>query len=555
MSMDGRFISKLTDELNNQIGNGRINKIYQLSKSDFLFMVRSSSKNESLYLSLSPQIARLHLTNFSYDKPQAPSGFCMLLRKYLENGQIKQIEALNEDRIIQIIIENSNDFGEKVIYFAVIELMGKHANLIITDSNKIIIDCYKHVSPFEGQQRTFLKGFKYELPEDGKLSPFDFDRIKEILENNSSISPKEFSNQIRGLSNLFAEYVFKCALNQPITLIECYKNTLMQSVNPSISVFEEKKKFYWFDLFLDENTHHYSSLSLLLDEIYFDIGQLDRTKQISKNIYQLIKREFEKNKDKLEKLTKDLDKAQESEILRIKGDLIIQNQFSIQKGMSTYETYCYETEKNEVITLDRLSTPIENAKQYYRKYKKTKLSVTHLEQQIINTKEEIRYFELLMVQIESASLNDLLEITEELKTNKYLHEKPIKTKKHQPNYDSFYTSDGTQIIVGKNNLQNDYITHTLGKHNEMWFHAKDIPGSHVLVRKTSELNEEEIRTAAMLAAYFSQARDSSSVPVDYTMLKNVKKVPGTKGSFVTYTQQKTIYIDPDKQSINRLRRK
>lgn len=553
--MDGRFIRKLSDELNNRIGNGRINKIYQLSKSDFLFMVRSSTKNESLYLSLSPQIARLHLTNFSYDKPQTPSGFCMLLRKYLENGQIKLIEALNEDRIIQISIENSNDFGEKVIYLAIIELMGKHANLIITDSNKIIIDCYKHVSPFEGQQRTFLKGFKYELPEDGKLSPLDNEKIREILIKDPAISPKEFTNQIRGLSNMFAEYVFKCADNQSISIYESYQTALMQSVIPSMSVFEDKKKFYWFDLFLDENTHHYSSLSLLLDEMYFDVGQLDRTKQISKNIYQLIKREFEKNKDKLEKLTKDLEKAQESEILRIKGDLIIQNQFSIQKGLSSYETYCYETQKNEIITLDRLATPIENAKQYYRKYKKTKLSVTHLEQQIIFTKEEIRYFELLMVQIESASLNDLLEITEELKSNKYLHEKPIKTKKHLPNYDIFYSSDGTQIIVGKNNIQNDYITHSLGKHNEMWFHAKDIPGSHVLVRKISELNEEEIRTAAMLAAYYSQAKDSSSVPVDYTLLKNVKKIPGTKGSFVTYTQQKTIYIDPDKQFINQLRRK
>lgn len=555
MSMDGRFIEKLASELNDRIGNGRINKVYQLSKSDFLFVVRSSSKTESLYLSVSPQIARIHLTDFNYDKPQSPTGFCMLLRKYLENGQIKQIESLNYDRIIQITIENSNDFGEKVIFKAIVEIMGKHANFIVTDDQYIIIDCYKHVSPFEGQQRTFLKGFKYELPIDGKLSPNDILEIKTFIETSEEHNSKTLIDKVRGLSPLFSDYVYSLAQNQFNSIVDCYQTCLNQAVVPTLIMINGKRKFYWFNVFQSKDVQNFPSLSKLLDEIYYDMGQLDRTKQVSKNIYQLIKREYEKNKDKLEKLSRELEKAKESEFIRIKADLIIQHQNELNKGMNEFTVFSYETNKDESIQLDRLLTPLENAKQYYKRYKKTKTSINHLHEQITHTIAEIQYFELLMVQIETASLNDLNEIIEELKLNKYIHEKPTRTKKQLPHYDTYYTSEGTPIIVGKNNIQNEYITHTLGKHFETWFHTKDIPGSHVLVRKEPPLSEEDIRTAAMLAAYFSQARDSSSVPVDYTLIKHVKKIPGIKGSFVSYSSQKTIFIDPEKSFINSLKNK
>jgi len=555
MSMDGRFIHKLAEELNQAIGLGRINKIYQLSKADFLFVVRSSTNTESLYLSLSPQIARIHLSDHLYDKPQLPGGFCMLLRKYLENGQIKKIEALNGDRIVQITIENSNDFGEKITMNAIIELMGKHANLAIVDQDNIIIDCFKHVSPFEGQQRTFLKGFKYELPEDGKHHPDDDAFIQTFLTTTENSNPKDLVNAVRGLSPLFADYLYSQAFNTTIDLFSLYKTLINTPVIPSLAIVNGKQKFYWFNVFDSIDTKTYPTISKLLDELFFDAGQLDRTKQISKNIYQLIKREYEKNKDKLEKLTSELEQTKKADNYRMKGDIIIANQHEIQKGMDRFEAFNYETGKMEVLSLDRLLTPIENAQASYKKYKKTKNSITHLTAQIENTHSEIRYFELMLIQIETASLNDLNEITEELKANKYLHEKPVKLKKSLPHYDTFYTQSGTEILVGKNNLQNDYITHHIGKFNETWFHTKDIPGSHVLVRKIDKLTEEDIRTAALLAAYFSQAKESSSVPVDYTILKFVKKIPGTKGSFVTYTNQKTIYIDPSAEAISKLKNK
>jgi predicted ribosome quality control (RQC) complex YloA/Tae2 family protein len=555
MSMDGRFIEKLADELNSAIGFGRINKIYQLSKSDFLFVIRSGSKTESLYLSLSPQIARIQLTDHIYDKPLSPTGFCMLLRKYLENGQIKKIAALNGDRIIRLDIENNNDFGEKIPYGVIIELMGKHANLVIVDDESTIIDCFKHVSPFEGQQRTFLKGFKYELPEDGKINANDSEAIRRFFDSGEADTAKALVDHVRGISPLLADHLFHIGFNQTTPLYELYRQLLKMPIEPVIAEVNGKQKFYWFNIFEDENVKPYPTLSKVLDEIYFEAGQLDRTKQVSKYIYQLIKREYDKNRDKLEKLTQELEKAKNNENFRIKGDLIIANQHEMSKGMNEFQAFSYETGTEVKISLDRLSSPMENAQAYYKKYKKTKSSINHLIVQIKNTEDEINYFELLLIQIETASLNDLNEITEELKQNKYLHEKPTKVKKTLPHYDTYFTPSGTEIVVGKNNLQNEYITHHLGKHFETWFHTKDIPGSHVLVRKAEALNEEDIRTAANLAAFYSKAKESSSVPVDYTLLKFVKKIPGIKGSFVTYSHQKTIFIDPSKEAIALLKNK
>lgn len=555
MSMDGRFIEKLADELNSAIGFGRINKIYQLSKSDFLFVVRSGSKTESLYLSLSPQIARIQLTDHIYDKPQSPTGFCMLLRKYLENGQIKKIAALNGDRIVRLDIENNNDFGEKIQYGVVIELMGKHANLVIIDDESTIIDCFKHVSPFEGQQRTFLKGFKYELPEDGKINANDSVAIRSFFDSGIADTAKALVDHVRGISPLLADHLFHIGFNQTTPLYDLYLQLLKMPIDPVIAEINGKQKFYWFNLFGNETVKYYPTLSKVLDEIYFEAGQLDRTKQVSKYIYQLIKREYDKNRDKLEKLTQELEKARNNENFRIKGDLIITNQHDLIKGMNEFQAFSYETGTEVKISLDRLSTPMENAQAYYKKYKKTKSSINHLIIQIKNTEDEINYFELLLIQIETASLNDLNEITEELKQNKYLHEKPSKVKKTLPHYDTYFTPSGTEIVVGKNNLQNEYITHHLGKHFETWFHTKDIPGSHVLVRKAEALTEEDIRTAANLAAFYSKAKESSSVPVDYTLLKFVKKIPGIKGSFVTYSHQKTIFIDPAKDAIALLKNK
>lgn len=218
---------------------------------------------------------------------------------------------------------------------------------------------------------------------------------------------------------------------------------------------------------------------------------------------------------------------------------------SLQKGDDRLSAFSFELGKDVEIPLDRLLTPNENAMAYFRKYKKSRLAITHLETQIPLTRQEVEYFDLLLTQVETATLNDLLEIADELRANRYLAEKPEKPSGKRPHFETFLDPQGIEIVVGKNNIQNDFITHQLGKPDEWWFHTKDIPGSHVLVRCPDDLSESTIRAAANLAALHSKARQSSSVPVDYTRIRNVKKIPGVHGSFVTYSRQKTIFIDPD----------
>jgi predicted ribosome quality control (RQC) complex YloA/Tae2 family protein len=553
--MDGRFLFYLSKELNVILHFGRINKIYQLSKTDFLFVVHANGDNYQLYISMSLQNARLHISKKAYDKPATPTGFCMLLRKHLENGVIKDIATINDDRIVKFVVENHNDFGEIVTYFVIAELMGKYANLIITDPQWLIVDCYKHVSPFEGQQRSFLRGLKYELPVDGKIAPSDEITVQTFLDSHSELTVKMLVDGIRGISPLFATSYIALLFNQKIAKYDCFKQMFHHSVEPTAVIINNKTQFYFFDIFNHESKKTYLLLSNLLDDVFFESGQFERTKQVSKYIYQLIKRDFDRNKDKLEKLTNELKAAENSSVLRIYGDLIRQYQGQINQGNDVLEVYCYELSKDVTVPLNRLLTPNQNAIAYYKKYKKNRQAISHLSQQIDLTNHEVAYFDLLMTQIETASLNDLLEITEELKANHYLSAKSKKIKNKHPNYDTYIDSESVEIVVGKNNIQNDYITHQLGRANEWWFHAKDIPGSHVLVRQNGNLSEATIRAAANLASYHSKAKMSSSVPVDYTLIKHVKKIPGVPGSFVTYSHQKTIFIDPDIGLIEQMTKK
>ncbi|MFA5006069.1 MAG: NFACT family protein [Candidatus Izemoplasmatales bacterium] len=554
MSMDGRFIDALAKELNRELADARINKIYQLSRADFLFNIRALGKNSGLYLSLSPQAARLHLTDADFDRPAAPSGFCMLLRKHLESGTIRRVECLNNDRIIRLSIENNNEFGERVLVGVVVELMGKHANMAVVEQDGTIIDAYKRVSPFEERDRTFLRGFKYEIPEDGKIDPLDLGRVAAFFESRSDLDAAAVVAAIRGFSPLSAEYLLKRAFNRPVILLDVYGEFLAMPADPVSTIVSGKRRFYWFDLFDEPEKRHFETLSALIDDFYLESGRQDRTIQAAKRVFQLVRRESDRAKSKREKLEAELASARDAGRHRVAADLIIQHSPDLKKGDDRLEAVSYDDGSTMTIPLDRLLEPMENAEAYFRKYKKAKQAVAHIESQLDLTDMEIRYFDLLSTQLETATLADLVEIAEELKANGYLREKPAKTKQPAtPAYETFRSPDGIEIVVGKNNIQNDYVTNRLAKPAEWWFHVKDIPGGHVLVRAPGPLSEATIRCAANLAAYHSQARHSSSVPVDYTLVRNVRKIPGMLGSFVTITGQRTIYIDPDGAAVESCR--
>ena len=545
MSVDGRFIEYLGKELNQKLTNSRINKISQLAKADFLF----SLNNENLYISLSTALARVHLVKEKYSNFVTPGGFCMFLRKYIEKGIVTKIESLNADRIIQIKVNNRNDIGDLTDYFVIIEMFGRYANLIVLDENRMIINAYKHIHPFENIDRIIVNGIKYELPKDNRIDPNDLVKVEEFFKSEN-ISYKTIIENIKGMSPLIARHIIeKANFNDNL-----FYQTFLDIYNSDVLPTKSGKHFYYLDIFNDDK-EYFDSLSSLLENQFNEASSLDRVKQIHKYLHTFVKNNLDKDKHKLEKLSKDLHEAENNQINRIKGDLLLQNNNLIDKTKTEVKLFSYELDKEVEIEIDRMSCPIDNANKYFAKYKKQKIAITHINKQIGLTKKEISYFEDLLNQIdENYNIKDLEEIQEELINNKYLPKKKSKNKIKSPNYDIYIDELNIQIAVGKNNIQNNYLTHKLAKKDFLWFHVQKQSGSHVVVLSNEELKEPTIRAAANLAAYYSKSKDSSSVPVDYTKIKYVKKIPGEFGSYVSYTNQKTIYIDPDIELIKKLRK-
>jgi predicted ribosome quality control (RQC) complex YloA/Tae2 family protein len=544
MSLDGRFLSRLGNELNSELSNGRIQKIHQLGRADFLFQIRQNSENKQLVLSVSSGLGRIHLSRHDYDKNAVPSGFVMFLRKHLESGVVLSVASVKGDRVVQIAIQNTNEIGMTVQYSLYLELMGKYTNLIVADGNDIVIDSFLHISPFEENSRALMRGLKYELPEDHKINPEQVDIVVHWLETTPDITPKLMLESIRGTSPLFAAYFFDQFPKQSLPIGAYYK--ILDSIPTSpTKTIAAKTKFYYFDLFDAGEKTTYPTLSDLLDEYYYDLSRHERMKQIGNNVAALVKRELEKAANKLDKLAADWDAALQADKHRLIGDLIKANQMAIAKGMTQLSVFDYEQDREVTIKLDPLLSPSENLQSTYKKYKKLKAAVGHIQTQIEKTKTDIEYFTELAAQIELADQNDLVEIVDELAKQGYLKAKPTSKKPQKPHVETYLDEAKTIYYVGKNNLQNETVTHKLAVATDWWFHVQKMPGSHVVAHFSGPLTESIVRTAANLAVLQSKARQSASVPVDYTQVRYIKKIPGKKGSFVSYTNQKTIYIDPD----------
>jgi len=551
MSLDGYMYHFLARELNDALQNGRIQKIYQLGKTDFLWMVRSGKETHQLLLSLSTSLARTQITKIQSEKPDTPSGFCMFQRKYLEGGFIQNVSSMDYDRIIKFTVDNVNEIGDNARYHVYMEVFSRYTNLVITDELNIIIDSYKHLSPLDSVDRTIIKGATYIVPENLKIKPYETERINQFFSEHLELTHKDLLSHFSGFSPVITKYIISYAEVNHMSMKESYLHFISQEVKPTSLV----DKYYIYDIFEDGLKRHHSSISEMMDQVYLETSKMERMKQISKNIYQLAKREYEKNKNKLEKLTKELDEALASDIYKTKGNLIQQHLLEIDKGDASFKGFDYVSNQEITIQLDRLLTPFQNANLYYKKYKKGKSAVKYIEDQIDLTKKQITYFDVLITQIENGSPSDIEEIKDELIEKGLMRRHAKKSKSKVPNYDIYLSSKDIQIFVGKNNLQNEYLTHKLASSTDWWFHTKDIHGSHVIVKSKESLDEETIRMAATLASYYSKARLSSSVPVDYTLVKYVKKVPGEMGSLVSYSNQKTIYIDPDANTVLHYKKK
>jgi predicted ribosome quality control (RQC) complex YloA/Tae2 family protein len=555
MSLDGNMIKHLTNEFKEVLETGRINKIYQTSKYDLLFLINTKTGKKQLLISSSPSYARIHITERKYEKPDYPPTFCMFLRKQIESGIIKDIHQKDNDRIIIFTIEKRNEMGDLSNKFLILEMMGRHSNIIVTDSHYKILESIKHNMPFDGPDRTIFPGAIYEYPTTDQINPYSDDSLVDFIKDPDNFNTFSLQSKLMGYSPLIAREIMYRFEEGNVSMKDTI-STIRSEFNPTL-IAATKEYFYYTDITsIEGERKHFETVNELLERYYYDRDQIDIIKQKSKDLVKFIQNGINRLNHKVEKLNKDLSHTEKRDKFRIYGELVQANIHLIKKGDSTLNCVNYYTNEEVIITLDNKLTPIKNSEKFFKKYKKFKNSIPHINEQIENALIERKYFFQLEQQIENASLKDIEEIKDELVEKRYLKGKQIiKKRKKKLNYETYKDALGIEITIGKNNKQNEYITHKLAKHNEVWFHTKDAPGSHVLVHSTFPLEETTIRTAAMLAAYNSKMKHSSSVAVDYLEVRHIKKVPGRISSFVTYKNQKTIYIDPDEEFIINLTKK
>lgn len=561
MAFDGLFTISMTTELQ-QIVTGRISKIHQPNAQEILMQVRAQGKNFKLLFSVHPSYSRIQITHETIDNPSSPPMFCMVLRKHLEGGIITAVRQHETDRIIVLEILGKNEIGDEITREIHMEVMGRHSNLLLIDpSRNLILESIKHLSPSMNSYRTILPGQPYiSPPSQNKLNPLVYSEdLKNVI--LSVQDSKEIVEQISGFSPLHAKELLH-RMDGVSDRLMIYKSFMDEFVKGGITkqIVEVNGKTYYSPnalTHLDGDKFNEQTLGNLLDRVYFAKAERDRVKQQAGDLERWLQNELNKLKLKMKKLQKDFEQAERLDTFQLYGELLMANAYAIEKGLSEVELVNYydETQGTIVIPLDSRKTATQNAQSYYSRYTKAKTALLKIEQQFEITKEDIDYFELLLQQVMQASPTDIEEIREELMEQGLLKMRASKKKKKpvKPTPEKYIASDGTEISVGKNNKQNDYVTFKLAKKSDTWLHTKDIPGSHVVIH-SDKPSEIALSEAANLAAYYSKARESSSVPVDYTVVKQVKKPNGSKPGFVIYFEQTTLFVTPDEEKIRQMKR-
>lgn len=548
MSFDGILLSKLVSEFN-ILKTGRISKIAESGDTDFIFTIRANRQNHNLMMSFSSDYARIHLANKHYDTPSNPKSFTMFLRKHIEGYFIEDIKTYHSDRIIYFILSGYNEMQDLNKKYLICEIMGRYSNLILTDESFIILDSLKHDGVGEFN-RTILPFAKYEFPLNNKLNPLDYsyEELNNIIIEKKLNNPKDFMNTFNGVSLNLAYPIFESN-----NISDAFYRYLHMDILPStFKNFKGKLDFYYHP-FNNEAINSYSSISNLLEEYYYEADLKAKIKLKTNDLSNFVNKQINKNINKIEKLEAELLDSNKTDIYKLYGELLLSVPNLKEKRDSETVLNYYN---NEYITipLDKKYSILENSNKYFKKYQKAKNSIGYINEQINIAKNEIEYFNVLKYQLNDCNINEALEIQDELINLKYIFKNDNKNKKKlKPRPTTYLLDNDSTISLGKNNIQNDFITHKYSKPNDLWFHVKDGPGSHVVLHSSLEPTEEEIRACANLAAYYSSFKNSSSVAVDYTKIRNIKKIPGKKGCFVSYTHQRTIYIDPDINLINELK--
>lgn len=577
MAFDGITIANIVHELNRNLLDGRINKIAQPETDELLLTIKTPGGQRRLSISASASLPLIYLTEGNKPSPMTAPNFCMLLRKHINNGRITKIWQPKLERIIHFEIEHLDELGDLCKKELIVEIMGKHSNIIFCNEDGTIIDSIKHVSSQMSSVREVLPGRTYFIPDTMEKSDplsVSFAEFQRVLTEKPMPLAKAVYTSFTGISPVVAEEIcYLSGIDSALTPRELSEDLLTHLYRQFTLYFEEvtaghfspaiyyhgaePKEFSALPLthFSQYIRKEYDSISRLLEDYYAEKNTLTRIRQKSVDLRRVVQTALERNRKKYDLQAKQLRDTENREKFKVYGELIHTYGYNLEPGAKKLEALNYYTNEMITIPLDSTKTPQENALKYFEKYNKQKRTFEALTSLIEETRDDISYLESVSNALDIAlSEDDLTQIKEELIESGYIRRKFTKKKVKITSKPFHYlSSDGYHIYVGKNNLQNEELTFHLASGNDWWFHAKGIPGSHVIVKTNGEeLPDRTFEEAGKLAAYYSKNRGSEKIEIDYIEKKHVKKPKGGKPGFVVYYTNYSLMIDSDISQIKQL---
>ncbi|WP_373598392.1 Rqc2 family fibronectin-binding protein [Paraclostridium bifermentans] len=587
MAFDGLVVHSISDELSSKLVGGKIDKIYQPENDEIVLHIRNNKENFKLVLSASASNPRAYLSkNYKKENPITAPMFCMLLRKYIQGGNIVSVSQIDFERILKITVESLDELKSKTEKTLIIEIMGRHSNIILTHEENKIVDSIKRIPPSISRVRQILPGMTYQLPPaQDKFNPLyniskdEFKNIVSVFDGNIS---KCLYSKFLGISpTISKEICFRCDLDASEAVLNLndldfdnlysefnniVSNLKDKSYSPCLALDPKTDKLLDFScidltMFSELKVVHDISISSIIENFYAHKDIKERINQRASDFKKSISIKLDRLYNKLKKQELELKESDNAESYKIKGELITSYIYMVEKGMDSVEVQnFYDPNCSTVkINLNPNLTPSENAQKCFKRYNKLKHAKKEISAQIEISLEEINYLENIILSIDNCdNIAELNDIKEELQKLGYMRGKvnPKKEKnKLTTNPNEYISSDGFTILVGKNNKQNDFLTLRVANNDDMWMHTKNIPGSHVIIKSEGkEIPETTLFEGAMLAAFFSKSKMSSQVPVDYTLKKNVKKPNGSKPGMVIYETNSTMYVTPSEEIVVKLKK-
>lgn len=575
MPMDGLTLGFATREMNAILPGGRIDRITQPEKDTIVLLVRAGAANHRLLLCASPNNARCHFTNLNFPNPLEPPMFCMLLRKQILSGRILSIQQMHGDRVIHVDIDTVNELGDHVLRRLVLEIMGRHSNLMLLDEDGRILEAARHVSADMSRVRQIQPGLPYlPPPAQDKIAPEDADaeNLLAKLEAQGNVPlQKALAASVSGLSNPAAKELAYRVLpagcdrtdNLPETATRLAEllHRLPQMADPRVLEDEQGEPadifpFPYLSRDLDRQKP-YPTVSQALERYFGARDQQDRINQKSASMVKLLKGQIERCEKKLAQQEEDLSSAARMDEYRIMGEIINANLWQLKKGQTeaTLPNFYDENGGSMTIPLDNQLTPVQNAQRYFKKYQKARTTREIAAEQKEKTLKELDYLEGTLLDVDKCiGESELEEIRQDLMRTGYIRKGVNRRQqkalpKSKPYH--YRSTDGIDIYVGKNAAQNDRLTGD-ARPNETWLHAKDMPGSHVIIRKEGEIPRQTLLEAAILAAWYSKGHNSSGVPIDYTLRRYVKKPGGAAPGMVIYTNQRTLFMTVSESDVRKI---